>query len=318
MKGQQAAGPVGRKWIGFGLALATTVLWGVMPVALKLLLRDIDPVTLTAVRFLTATLMLGLASAAWRNPSVYWHQLRSRPRLHAIALAGLISNFVLYLIALRSLSPVGSQILIQLGPLFLIAGGIIVLHETVSRAQAVGVLVTIVGMSLFFNRAWLEASADSKLGLSHLLGMAAAAGWAVFGLAQQRLSSTSAPAGSLLLFYAASGLVLLPASRPEFLLSLTPAMLGLIVFASLNTVLAYGALAHALRYLDTARVGAIISTMPLVTAVTEWGCAQVAPELLAPEPLNSLALCGMLLVVVGAAFCALGGRRAPQLEFKPA
>jgi drug/metabolite transporter (DMT)-like permease len=109
--------------------------------------------------------------------------------------------------------PVSAQILTQCGPLFLVVGGALVLREPLSRLQAGGVLVLIIGMGLFFNLPGFGFSLSGGLGIGHLMAVLAAVGWAVYALAQRRLISKVAPTRSLLLFYAAIGLLLLPGSR---------------------------------------------------------------------------------------------------------
>mgnify|MGYP006182396097 CR=1 FL=1 len=47
----------GKSMIGLSLALTTAVLWGMLPIALKILLDVLTANTITAVRFLVAAVM---------------------------------------------------------------------------------------------------------------------------------------------------------------------------------------------------------------------------------------------------------------------
>jgi drug/metabolite transporter (DMT)-like permease len=304
---------------GAGLALITAMSWGLMPIALKLLLSRIDPLTLTAARLLVAALVLGALKGAWREPAAYWQLLASRSTLHLVAFAGLIGNFLMFVFSLGHLTPVNAQVLAQCGPLFLIMGGTWILREPLSRLQLAGVFLAAAGMGLFFNRSWLNASGSTNsLGIGHMMGILGAASWSIFALAQRRLSAGGVPARSLLLLYAAASLVLIPASKPSALFCLDGRQLGLVLLVCINTVLGYGALVEALRHLDAARVGAIIATTPLITAAGEWLLAKITPGYGAPDPLNLLAIAGTILLVVGSSVCALGGADRPSVETNPA
>ncbi|MDX1392368.1 MAG: EamA family transporter, partial [Rheinheimera sp.] len=50
----------GNSLLGFILALTTALLWGVLPIALKILLDVLSANSITAIRFLAAALIVGL------------------------------------------------------------------------------------------------------------------------------------------------------------------------------------------------------------------------------------------------------------------
>ena len=53
----------GRHLLGLGMALLTALMWGALPVILKVLLSDIDPYTLTWCRFVAALCIVGPLAA---------------------------------------------------------------------------------------------------------------------------------------------------------------------------------------------------------------------------------------------------------------
>src|SRR3954467_1008421 len=57
----------GRWKLGLAFAVVTAAFWGVLPIALTVVLRTVDPVTVTWLRFLTASLMLGAILAVFRQ-----------------------------------------------------------------------------------------------------------------------------------------------------------------------------------------------------------------------------------------------------------
>jgi drug/metabolite transporter (DMT)-like permease len=84
----------------------------------------------------------------------------------------------------------------------------------------------------------------------------------------------------------------------------------LLVFACLNTVLAYGAFAEALVHWEASRVSAVISTTPLITLGVMWFLGKSASGLVAPERLSTLSVTGAVFVVIGSMLAALGRKGA--------
>src|SRR5947209_4627520 len=103
--------------IGLALSLVTALLWGVLPIALKQLLHYLGPLTITWYRFLVALAVLW----SWlrvRKGIPDLGRLRGRvAALMAIAVVGLVGNYVCYLISVAYITPAGAQTLIQLAPM---------------------------------------------------------------------------------------------------------------------------------------------------------------------------------------------------------
>ena len=59
--------------VGFALALTAATLWGLLPIALKIVLGGMDPYTITWYRFATSGAILGVILAAAKNaPPPEW------------------------------------------------------------------------------------------------------------------------------------------------------------------------------------------------------------------------------------------------------
>jgi drug/metabolite transporter (DMT)-like permease len=300
----------GRWQLGLTFAVTTAAFWGVLPVALSIVLRTVDPVTLTWMRFLTASLMLGGALAV----------LRRLPKLSAVggkgwlvlglALLGLAGNFVLYVIALGYASPTVNQVVTQLSPILLMLGGIAVFHERFSWIRWVGFALLLVGLPLFFNRRLPELmNLHAGLGLGVALLVVSSFIWALYGLAQKWMLRTLQSQQILLLLYIGSAIVLTPAAHPSSMLHLDTLQVWMLVFCCANTVVAYGAFAEALKHWEASRVGATLTLTPLFTMLTMWIVEHTAPGLVKPEQLNVVSVLGALIVVGGSMLCALGVAR---------
>jgi drug/metabolite transporter (DMT)-like permease len=301
----------GRWQRGLALALLTTVLWGMLPLALKIALQGMDAYTITWYRFSAAALVLGGALAAARRLPARASLARGA-RLLALAAAGLTSNYVLYLVALDHTTPAVAQVVIQLGPMLLLFGGLVVFRERFSAAQWAGFALLIVGLGLFFNRRLpqlLDLSGGTGLGVALLV--LAALVWAVYGLAQKQLARSLGPQQILWLLYVAAAVVLAPIASPSEIAGMSSLQLWMLAFSCANTLVAYGSFAESLQHWEVSRVSAVLAVAPLFTLAGAWLIERFAPGVLAPEGLNALSVLGALLVVGGSAICALGAASRP-------
>jgi drug/metabolite transporter (DMT)-like permease len=302
----------GRWKLGLVLAVVTAACWGILPIALSVVLRAVDPVTLTWFRFLTAALMLGGALAVMgqlpRNLAIGgkgWLVL-------GLALGGLVGNFVIYVIALGYASPTINQVVTQLSPILLMLGGIVVFHERFSAIRWVGFVLLLVGLPLFFNRRLPELMEwRSGLGLGVVLLVICSFVWAVYGLAQKWMHRRMQSQHILLTVYIGAAIVLFPASHPAAILKVDTIQAWLLAFCCANTVVAYGAFAEALKHWEASRVGATLTLTPLFTMIAMWLLEHLVPGFVEPERLNVLSVVGALIVVGGSMLCALGS--APAL-----
>jgi drug/metabolite transporter (DMT)-like permease len=160
---------------------------------------------------------------------------------------------------------------------------------------------------LFFNRrlpALLHL--HEGLGFGVALLVLASVIWSVYGLAQKFLLRRMQGQQVLVLLYVGSTLVLIPFTHPSSILRVNALQAWLLAFACVNTVVAYGAFAEALRHWEASRVGATLTLTPLFTMATMWILEHAAPGLVKPEGLNTLSVVGALIVVGGSMLCALG------------
>lgn len=299
---------------GLSLTLVTVACWGVLPVALKALLVYMDPWTITWYRFLVAALVLGAWLAATGGLPRPRGWSAGSAALLAVAVLGLVGNYVLYLVGLDHVEPGTAQVVIQLAPMFLLLGGLFVFREPFRAGQWLGLAVLVTGLVVFFHdRLALLASPGSGPGRGVALIVAAAVTWAAYGLAQKKLGGTLSPASVLLVVYVAAVPLLLPASRPGAVMELDGAAIALLAFASANTLVAYGCFAEAMKAWEASRVSAVLAVTPLATLAVVAVAHRWWPDHVPAEPIDALAMAGALMVVAGSATTALAGRRRPRV-----
>ncbi len=297
----------GRWRLGLLLAFLTAALWGTLPVALKLALGGLDPLTLTWFRFLFAAVGLGLW-LAWRGQFGAFRGLgRAQWGLLGLAAAMLIGNYVFYLYGLHHTTPGNAQLLIQLAPILMAIGAIAVFGERFRGGQWFGLALLATGLLLFFrDQLGQLASPDYVFG-TLLIGVAAVV-WAIYALAQKQLLMRLSSAAILLFIYVVASIVLLPFAQPARLAALDGAQWLALIYCALNTLGAYGAFAEALAHWEASRVSLVLAITPLLTLGFVELASRVWPELLAPERIGAIGLFGALLVVSGSALTSLLGQ----------
>ncbi|MEH6564908.1 MAG: DMT family transporter [Halopseudomonas sp.] len=300
----------GRWLYGFLLALTTTILWGVLPIMLKEVLKVMDPYTVTWYRLFSAGVVLFCWLAAKRRlPSIKALSQRNRGLL-LVAILGLAFNYVMYLMALNRLTPGTMQLIIQVAPIMLMLGSMLVFRERFGIGQVIGLAVLIPGFALFFNQRLVELLTQmSSYTLGILIAIASAFSWALYGLAQKQLLTIWSSVTVMMVIYLACALLLWPLAAPLEVLQLSSLQRWLLLGCCLNTLVAYGAFAEALAHWEASRVSATVATTPLFTFSMVALGSMLWPSLIEPELLNSLAYLGALMVVCGSALIAL----APSL-----
>ena len=295
--------------VGLSFSLVTAIMWGGLPLALKVILDDMDSITVTWYRFsISAALAL-----LWygRHSMGAVKRLLSRPLwpLTLLAVAGLLSNYIFYLVGLDYTTAEAAQVLIQLAPLLLLIGSVWFFNERFTAVQWLGVMAFTAGLLLFFHH---RLYALAGVGEGYLLGLMllvlAAVTWTGYGMAQKQLLKHVNANDLLLLIYVAGALFYLPASSPTQVLKLDGLGLVMLAFASLNTIIAYGSFGVAMTHWEASRVSAVITIAPLLTLFFVFLSNALYPGFVQAEPLDWMNWLGAVLVVCGSTTAAVGNR----------
>ncbi len=296
----------GRWRLGIALSMVTALMWGILPVALKVLLDYMDAFTITWYRFFGAAVLMA-AFVIRRNSLPSLNKLKKSVFfLLIVASAGLCSNYITYAVGLDHLPPSTATIVIQLASVFLLFGSLLIFREKFSTGQWAGFLVLLIGLALFFNDRLNELfSSLGKFTTGVLLVLAAALLWSTYALAQKQLLKSFRSEAVMLLVFISGALLFFPFARPSIVLQLDGPGLLLLGFCSLNTFIAYGSFAEALDHLEASRVSMIVATTPVLTVAAMKICSALFPNFIEPEHLNSLSIAGAFIVVAGSIMSSL-------------
>lgn len=294
--------------LGFGFALVTAIFWGLLPFALKELLAHLDAITITWFRFSAAAII----AALWygrRSVSAITRLLTpANLPLTLATVAALLINYVLFVYGLSFVTPPAAEIIINTSPLLLLLGSVLFFKEAFAPRQWLGVLLFSIGMLLFFHhrlRDLVSTEPDYIFGLA--IVFLAGVLWACYGLGQKLILRKEKANDLLLLIYISGSLVYLPFSSPLGIIEFDGLLWAILLFASLNTIIAYGSFGIAMSNWDASRVSAVICIAPLITLAFGWLIDLVWPGSVHVEPMDALNWLGGLLVVVGSSVAALSG-----------
>jgi drug/metabolite transporter (DMT)-like permease len=292
------------------LSLVTVATWGILPIFLRLLLEAMDAPTITWYRFLMAAVFTVLLLLRTGKLPKLRGLSRVTLGLIVLSIAGLCGNYICFLLGLDRMTAASAQIVIQLGPLFLLLGSLVVFREAFSWRQGVGVVVFVIGLLLFFNQRMDQLfDGGSVYGFGALLIVVASASWSIYALAQKQLLRTYSSTQILLILYLAAVVVYTPTAKPAGILELNGFQLFLLLFTGANVIVAYGCFTEAMAHWEASRVSAVLAMVPLVTLAAVEFCEAFVPWLARSEGLNALGWLGALMVVGGSMQCALGRKK---------
>ncbi|WP_395343728.1 DMT family transporter [Ningiella sp. W23] len=295
---------------GFLLASITAVMWGVLPVFLKVLLTNTDAYTITAARFVFAAVfvfvVLVLGGALPKLRQVH----KNSWIILVFGTLVLLVNYVTNVIALDYVSPSTVQLVLQIAPFLLMLGGVVFYKEGFSQLQVFGAAMLILGLLLFFNQRIpvIISSPDESLE-GVLLVVVSAVAWSAYALTQKKLLLSFTSNQLTLVIYVMGGAFLLPLIDIYSLFTLSEWQWFALIFCCLNTVVGYGAFTKAMHIWDASKVSAVITIAPIFTYLSNKIAISIAPEIFIDAQLGWLAYFGAGMVIAGAMLASIGKRK---------
>ena len=273
--------------------VTVAIIFGSTLVLAKIALAYMGPLTLLALRYLLASLLL-LPFVVRRRALTHWSR-RLWLRFLLIGLSFYVIGNGAVLVGLKYIPATTGSLLLSFVPLLVLFAGLLWLKEVPTRLQMVGVLIGLVGSALFFSPG-LKAGEPLGIGII-VIGLAGNASFGLFGREIARegqtehvdtLALTAIPlafgaAIFLPLAYLVEGFPHFPVFAWSFVLVLTV----------INTICVYLLYNHALKVLAAFEVSMIINLAPLVTALLSW--------LFLAEQLSIVQIFGMFAILGGVA-----------------
>jgi len=208
---------------------------------------------------------------------------------------------VLYIKGLDLTSPSNAQIIIQIAPLTLAIVGLTLFKEKLSKTQVVGFIIAISGFILFYRDQLSNLfSGIDTYNTGTIMVVFSAFSWVFYAASQKYLvKKYDAQSLNLIIFFVPT-IFLIPFISLSGFEGLSFGVWVLMIFLGLNTIIAYGALAEAFRYLEANKVGIIITLNPIITIAIMLTITALEVTWIAPEYINLMGILGAGFVVVGA------------------
>ena len=289
-------------------AMLTASLWGFMAIILKVITYDLSPITVVWFRFAIAFLTLAAWTLIFRKSDfrIFLHP----PFLLFLAALFLALNYLGFIAGIRYVSPSSSQVFIQIAPVTFALSGIIIFREHVNWRHIAGFVLVLLGIGLFYSEQIRELAAGGEhFTLGMLLVLGGGLSWAVFATAQKALLKTIGPNQVHLFIFGANALVLLPMVKFAQLSGMPIENWYILLYLGLNTVLAYGSLAMAIKLTEATRVSVIITLNPIITFLTMAILTKMEVSWIEPESFSLLSFFGALMVLGGAILVIYAGWR---------
>lgn len=285
---------------GLIYTLITVLMWGVLAIALKVATKEIDSPTIVWFRFSLAFSAL-FAWMAINNPKEL--KILYKPSwliiLSSIALAW---NYMGFMLGIQYTSPSNAQVAIQAGPLLLAVFGILFFKEKISNMQIAGFLLSILGFWIFYRQhvSAVPAGQEGVYTKGMLITFSGAVAWAIYAAFQKKLV-VHYPVGTLNVFiFGLPVLLYLPFVNFASLAHLSIGYWALLIFLGANTLISYGCLSLALKYLEAGKVSIIIILNPIITFILMGILTALSVDWIAGEHFSVLSIAGALIALGGA------------------
>jgi transporter family protein len=146
--GAGTASPLESRRRGLGLALLAALAWAVSAALMKPPVREIDPLTIQAVRLPGSALILWATPWARGTARTLWAKRRAVGRRVALLSALTALSAVAYLAGLKYAGVTLGTVLSSVSPLFALPIGLLALGERVTWPAATGAALTVAGIAI--------------------------------------------------------------------------------------------------------------------------------------------------------------------------
>jgi drug/metabolite transporter (DMT)-like permease len=284
---------------GIGLTSITMFMWGFLAIVLKVISRDLSPISIVWFRFLLAFMILFF---------YYFFSVRKKisilgkpPLMLIFAALFLGFNYLGFNVGIHMTTPGNAQIFTQLGPVLLALAGIFIYREEISSLQIIGFLLIIVGLILFY---FQQITFFTDKILQYNKGIVwvifGAIYWALYAILQKEMVQDFPPQQLNMVIYGFPAIFFFPFADFKAISTLGWIDWILLIFSGINTLIAYGTLSAAFKYIEANKISVIITLNPIITFITLEILKQFNVSWIKPENLNLISASGASLVLIGA------------------
>jgi len=169
--------------------LIATALWAGNAIAGRLLVGSVSPITLSAVRWgLAALLLLPLGWRVFKPNSALW---QNKKRFLLLGLFGVGSYNVLLYLALQTSTAINVTLIGASMPIWMLFIGAVFYQTKPNLLQLIGAIVSLLGVAIVLTRGELATLLSMKMVTGDLLIMLATVLWAIYSWMLSRPGSST-------------------------------------------------------------------------------------------------------------------------------
>lgn len=283
---------------GISYAAVTAGLWGFLAIALKIALQTLPPTEVTWLRFTVAFISLSLYYLFVDRPK--FRIFAKPPLLALLAGAFLGLNYFGFVSGINYTTPAISQIFIQSGPLLFALAGFLIFREKAGWMQIVGLMMAFGGYAVFYNEQVIQLASDVRIYQKGVLWtLFGGSSWVVYAIFQKMAVRKFHPMQLNLVIFGLPAIVYSFFIDYSLFLHQSFGYWMLYLFLGFNTLVAYGCLSYALKYLAANKVSVIITSNPLITFVVMGLVGIFDAQWIQHESWSFLTITGALIVLSG-------------------
>lgn len=280
-------------------AVVTALLWGFLPIFLKVSLKNLDAISVVWFRFTFAFFILFIYYFITDKKQL--KIIKRPPFILIIAALALGVNYLGFMQGINYTSPSNAQITMQTAPILLALVGIFFFKEKVNNKQLLGFGIAGLGLFLFYRnqlQAFIHDTEAFNTGFFWIeLG---AVMWVLYASIQKKLVQKH-PAQLLnMVLYGIPAILYTPFVDFSAFSNLDFSSWLVLIFLGLNTLIAYGCLALAFKYTEAYKVSLIVTVNPIITLLTMAVLASINVQWIKTDSLSIYSMLGAVLVIGGA------------------
>lgn len=301
-------GRPGRHGLALAFLVGASLFWAINVVLGELVVRSIDPISLSFLRWAAAAIPLVVIAQLVERPD--WRAvLRHWPALTVMGLIGLLGYALLLYEALRHTTAINAALISAVNPALIAVVAALALGERLSWRRMLGLLISLVGVALVVTKGSLEIVLGLRFNLGDLIVLGTVLAWTLYTVAVRHRSTGLRPM-AMLAGQAVLGTVAFAPVAIASGIQLPPtpdAWTGLAVIVLLPSVGSYLLWNLALRDVTATTAGISLNLLPVFTVAISLilGAVMVPAEGL-----------GGLLTLAGVLLASLE-RRRPAAQPQP-
>ena len=255
----------------FALIFLAVIFWGNSFIATKLLLNEIEPVTIIVLRLIIASFVLSAYALVTKKRFA----IKLKSHLYILLLAA-VASFHLWIqvTGLKFTTAANTGWIIGTAPVFIAVLGIIFFKEKISLLQILGIVLALTGLLLLISKGDLTRI-DFISTKGDLLVLASAFTWGVYSTINKKISLSYSPTMTILYLFIFMAIFIVPFNlNQEKINSIVhlsfPGWLMVSFLGIFCSGVAYSIWSYALRVLDSGKVGAFLYMEPFITVLAAW------------------------------------------------